>query len=540
MKTRLICLFLSLVMLVGMLPAAYATEETETTQSTETTAAAVEPTGETTAPTEVTTAPTEETTAPTEETTAPTEETTAPTEETTAPTEETTAPTEETTAPTEETTAPTEETTAPTEETTAPTEETTVPTEETTIPTEETQVVEPTSTEVKAGTRISKTERNSYVKTGVSTPIATMALDERDLPQLGAAYNLKWNVGRYWVMNESGKYEYYEYEETGTLSFDLMAPQDYNCYAYVELYKVGQAEPVWGVSYWVDPEFNTLSVSLMDEIDPESGSYYATVQVFTDTPYYAPSDVVTSEVWTYNRPAQKLEACRNITLNFPYLSWEGFADSDYNMYLIRVIEVLDDFEYTWGWAYTNSTSIDVGDYWYISNLSGNYRFEIRAISSDIAVVGNSDWATSELIAFEDGSPIGQWQPMYRLYNPYTLEHLFTTNAWERDNLPNAGWLYEGVAWEAPTTGTPIYRLYNPYSDGHFYTASEAEIDTLLPLGWQMDGVVTYGADSSGTPIYRLFNPYETKNYHHYTTSWDEINMLTGLGWILEGVAWYAA
>ena len=57
------------------------------------------------------------------------------------------------------------------------------------------------------------------------------------------------------------------------------------------------------------------------------------------------------------------------------------------------------------------------------------------------------------------------QPMYRLYNPYTLEHLFTTGEWEKDNLPTIGWIYEGVAWEAPTTGTPIYRLYNPYSDG---------------------------------------------------------------------------
>ena len=142
MKTRLICLFLSLVMLVGMLPAAYATETTETTQSTETTAVAetTAPTEETTAPTKETTAPAEETTAPTEATTAPTEETVAPTEETTAPTEETTAPTEETTDPTEETTAPTEEATAPTEETTAPTEATTAPTEETTASTEETTI----------------------------------------------------------------------------------------------------------------------------------------------------------------------------------------------------------------------------------------------------------------------------------------------------------------------------------------------------------------------------------------------------------------
>ena len=131
-------------------------------------------------------------------------------------------------------------------------------------------------------------------------------------------------------------------------------------------------------------------------------------------------------------------------------------------------------------------------------------------------------------------------PMYRLYNPYTLEHLFTNGEWEKDNLPNAGWIYEGVAWSAPTTGSPIYRLYNPYSDGHFYTGSREEVDSLLPLGWMMDGVVSYSAPSTGTPIYRLFNPYEFKNYHHYTTSSEEIEMLVGFGWILEGIAWYAA
>lgn len=130
-------------------------------------------------------------------------------------------------------------------------------------------------------------------------------------------------------------------------------------------------------------------------------------------------------------------------------------------------------------------------------------------------------------------------PMYRLYNPYTLEHLFTTNEWERDNLPFAGWIYEGVAWNAPTMGNPIYRLYNPYSDGHFYTASQSEAESLLPLGWRMDGVVSHSAPSTGTPVYRLFNPYETKNYHHYTISTAEIDMLVGMGWILEGIAWYA-
>ena len=153
-----------------------------------------------------------------------------------------------------------------------------------------------------------------------------------------------------------------------------------------------------------------------------------------------------------------------------------------------------------------------------------------------ALTGFSDFVLTQ----PAGGEVTDLVPMYRLYNPYTLEHLFTGSEWERDNLPNAGWIYEGVAWSAPTEGAPIYRLYNPYTDGHFYTASQDEIDMLLPLGWIMDGPVCNSASADGTPIYRLFNPYETKNYHHYTTSSEEISMLTSLGWVLEGVAWYAA
>ena len=169
------------------------------------------------------------------------------------------------------------------------------------------------------------------------------------------------------------------------------------------------------------------------------------------------------------------------------------------------------------------------------------------IYPQIVYTPEGNFANFVLTSFSDfvltqpaGGEVTDLVPMYRLYNPYTLEHLFTSSEWERDNLPNAGWIYEGVAWNAPTEGAPIYRLYNPYTDGHFYTASEEEIDTLLPLGWKLDGAVSNGASADGTPIYRLFNPYETKNYHHYTTSSEEISMLTSLGWVLEGVAWYAA
>lgn len=129
--------------------------------------------------------------------------------------------------------------------------------------------------------------------------------------------------------------------------------------------------------------------------------------------------------------------------------------------------------------------------------------------------------------------------VYRLYNPYTYEHLLTGEA-EKNTLVSAGWSLDGVAWKAPTLGAPIYRLYNPYDDFHFYTESEEEIARLIPLGWTLDGAVSYSADAdSGKAVYRLFNPYAATNYHIFTASTEERDMLTSLGWRLEGIAWYA-
>ena len=131
-------------------------------------------------------------------------------------------------------------------------------------------------------------------------------------------------------------------------------------------------------------------------------------------------------------------------------------------------------------------------------------------------------------------------PMYRLYNPYTQEHLLTRSNAEKILLVSAGWNYDGIAWNVPAAGDPVYRLYNPYDDFHFYTMSLEEVDSLTPLGWKVDGVVCASAsEKDGIPIYRLFNPYEPKCYHLYTASVEERDWLVSLGWQLEGVAWYA-
>ena len=106
--------------------------------------------------------------------------------------------------------------------------------------------------------------------------------------------------------------------------------------------------------------------------------------------------------------------------------------------------------------------------------------------------------------------------MYRLYNPYTEEHFYTSNKAESEFLAEAGWEYEGIGWIAPDTGDPVYRLYNPYTGKHHYTMMEAECDYLVDVGWNYEGIGWYSSVEQINPLYRLYNPYTYE--HHYTAN----------------------
>ncbi|WP_321973660.1 glycoside hydrolase family 2 TIM barrel-domain containing protein [Paratractidigestivibacter sp.] len=139
------------------------------------------------------------------------------------------------------------------------------------------------------------------------------------------------------------------------------------------------------------------------------------------------------------------------------------------------------------------------------------------------------------------------QTMHRLYNPYTGEHFYTSDADEVENCVAAGWNNEGVGWTAPlgsyAGATPVYRLYNSYVEGgdHMFTASEDEKESLIAAGWTYEGIGWYSAPADGSTyveVLRAYNPYAATGTHHYTTNEAEIDTLTDAGWNAEGVAWY--
>jgi len=131
-------------------------------------------------------------------------------------------------------------------------------------------------------------------------------------------------------------------------------------------------------------------------------------------------------------------------------------------------------------------------------------------------------------------------PVYREYNPYTQEHIFTIGTKERTDLTNAGWTEEGIAWYAPNGGDIVYRLYNPYTTDHFYTMNLNELEQLRSQGWVVESGAFFSSTTHDIPVYRVYNPNVTVGSHFYTTNVTEYQNLVASGWKAEGVAWYAA
>ena len=139
----------------------------------------------------------------------------------------------------------------------------------------------------------------------------------------------------------------------------------------------------------------------------------------------------------------------------------------------------------------------------------------------------------------DASPSVGTKNMYRLYNPNSGEHFYTSDNLERARLINAGWSDEGLAWTAPeTSATPVFRLYNEAGGEHHYTIDASERDALIDAGWNNEGIGWYSDDAHGTALYREYNPNAFANNHNYTSDVSEHEWLLSLGWNEEGVGWY--
>lgn len=133
--------------------------------------------------------------------------------------------------------------------------------------------------------------------------------------------------------------------------------------------------------------------------------------------------------------------------------------------------------------------------------------------------------------------------VYRLYNPNSGEHFYTTKMHEKVNCVKAGWRDEGIGWKAPLVGIQVYRVYNPNAGDHHYTLNTHEVGHLKSLGWWDEGVDFLSSYVEGyrVPLYRLYNPNaKAAGAHHYTPHTAERDHLIKVGWRYEGIGFYAS
>lgn len=211
--------------------------------------------------------------------------------------------------------------------------------------------------------------------------------------------------------------------------------------------------------------------------------------------------------------------------------------ASYNFFNGHLIsESISNNGYIWMASYTDTT-----------DWSGSMNFwQYTGTAKEITVSGINTAVDAD-IWYDDGTVFNKnvipTVSMYRLYNPNSGEHFYTSSVEERNNLASLGWNYEGIGWKAPVTSNyPVYRLYNANGGEHHYTLSISERDMLVRAGWSDEGIGWYSADSNGVnsvPIYRQYNPNKFACNHNYTQSKEENDWLVSLGWKGEGISWYS-
>jgi hypothetical protein len=173
-------------------------------------------------------------------------------------------------------------------------------------------------------------------------------------------------------------------------------------------------------------------------------------------------------------------------------------------------------------------------FWYDSSNKLVFQ-DSSAVASDGSIELDFAHASDYVIVYgKDMRP--EEMAIYRLYNKYTGEHLYTEKEDEYESLGKIGWKQEGAVWYSPKEGgTKVYRLFNPYEDTHIYTTTTEEYNNLKSLGWDGEGYIFYSAETSNAQnVYRLYNPYSEHGLHLFTMDQSEAQNLIGLGWKDEG------
>ena len=298
-----------------------------------------------------------------------------------------------------------------------------------------------------------------------------------------------------------------------------------------------------GLEIFSNAEFICLDFTKIKELDVSGFDKLKTLSVIQTGLRDLKINSGLTTLKCYQNCLSELDLSVAPNLSYVRCQWNDIAEIDIsnnpllaNVYLNGVKEVKDAFHF-------NSHVLGESEFSYemSTNIICNYQPEETVKPDEVKPdeVKPDESKPNEVKPVEEKPETVATIDMYRLYNPNSGEHFFTSSAGERDLLVSAGWTNEGIGWKAPvTSNTPVYRLYNPNGGEHHYTTSVAEKNNLVAMGWNDEGIGWYSDDNHGVAVYRQYNPNSFSNNHNYSTSASEDAWLVSLGWESEGVAWY--
>lgn len=221
-------------------------------------------------------------------------------------------------------------------------------------------------------------------------------IDTTGKKQLGTPTELQWGKEYSWVLNEqTGNWEVGLRDHAGYMMWKPAEPDQGKAAVRIYDEEGTLVNDVWwtfGSTY--KPEYRSVDNFIM--MDPESGTYYFTVQSRADNTGYYSSNVAESGTFKYTKPNKQLGSCSNMTWNWPYLNWTapaGAADGTTYDVEYYYSETPDGEKRCVGGSWGMSGCEDwIYDEVIADNGSGYYYFRVRAITHDITKVCNGPWS----------------------------------------------------------------------------------------------------------------------------------------------------
>jgi len=199
-----------------------------------------------------------------------------------------------------------------------------------------------------------------------------------------------------------------------------------------------------------------------------------------------------------------------------------------------------------GWTTIDglSTHMDTGPtaalYWYTPHFSGNQHF----VSIFEGWFGSTQ-TPATCTGTETPLPYVQ-----RFYNPRTFEHFYSAFSCDVSFLQKIGYTLEGPVFNTTPSNAawavPVYRLYNPQTKQHMWTTTNQTPSQLAAggSGYQQEaGIVFYVAQSNMPGVHPVVQFYNPKTYLHFWAADPKVSEVVFLqqqaGYNWEGNAFYS-